>query len=223
MKKVLIFLTGVMLFLQQGYSQDVEVIASPSTSYPGTRCIAIGEKVTQIIYVYNRGSLDVSNIPFILEVYGQNGLLETLHDTLKEVLRRGTYKSMYFAERYTVPDEKFYSVIVKAELENDVTPTDNTDTITECVARNNDEDIAVVNLLTPGGMYDEMCDDIYPEVRIRNWSSDTVFRDVPIYAVIYANGERYTLQETIDIVYADSIMKYTFSSFYTVPEALNFL
>ena len=222
MKKIC-SLVCVVLFLQQGYSQDIKIMAYPNTNYYDMNCVAIGEKLFQTVAITNKSDLYVSDIPLVLEIYGQDGLLEILYDTLKGVLKReDLYKRMTFTESYTVPDEKFYTVVVKAELDSDVNPSDNINTIIECVARN-DDDIALIKLFRPAGYCDCLDVKIYLGVAIKNWSLDKTFDSVVIHAVISDGySPNTTLTNMIPYIAPDTILNYMFAEYYTVPYAANY-
>ena len=112
---------------------DIAIQAIPTTSgQTNTDCIGSNTEVNQVVTIENKGNLDVWDISIELEIYGQDGLLEALQDTLKGVVQADSSQNLTFAKTYTVPNEETYNVVVKAKLECDVYLYDNEHNIMEC-------------------------------------------------------------------------------------------
>ena len=198
---------------------DIQIRAIYSGN-PPSYLLPIGAKVNQTVSVTNKGNFDVyDDIPLVVEILGSSWHFQILRDTLRGVLQAGASQVFTFPKPYAVPFDTCFIIIAKAELACDANPQNNADTIIECVDM---DDIELVSLITPSGMYDNIGKQISPVVRIKNWSPDTDFRDVPIYAVIFANGVSDTLRDTIHIIYANSTMSYTFTNSYTVPQVVSY-
>jgi hypothetical protein len=217
MKKILIFLIGMMLFLQHGYSQqdcDIEIKAITITTPPDT-CLQKYTCVHQLVTLTNKGNVDVYDIPLVLEFHNCSGLLQTICDTFRGVLQADSSYLMTFQLCYYVPADTSWFGIVRAELPCDTNLQDNVDTIKECVDL---DDIEVLELVSPEcDKFGNAGDIIYPEVKIKNWSLDKTFDTVVVSAIILADYNAIPLLGVLTNLTPDTTMIYKFSSGYTVP------
>jgi hypothetical protein len=203
---------------------DIKIAVMPITDGLNTiNCIPRGTEINQSVTITNTGNMDVADIPLVLEIWGSDTVpLYTFYDTLKGTLQKGGDTTFTFKESFTVPVEESYNVVVKAELDSDVNPSDNINTIIECVARN-DDDIALIKLFRPAGYCDCLDVKIYLGVAIKNWSLDKTFDSVVIHAVISDGySPNTTLTNMIPYIAPDTILNYMFAEYYTVPYAANY-
>ena len=130
--RICIFITAMMLFLQQGYSQDIKIEIVPNST--PTNCLVADTMIFQTVIVSNLGSVDVYSVPLRMEVSEHDGrTVQITFDTLPQ-LQAGTKVAVTFAVFHIVPPiGPTYTVWVRAELVGDVNPQDNEDKITECV------------------------------------------------------------------------------------------
>ena len=215
--KFCILVTAMVLFMQQGYSQGSNPdIAIRLVALTDTNCLRAGEYVYQEVIVTNIGDTDVYDIPLRLDVSVCQGWIVCFLDTLKGVLQAGTLQNFTFSDSFTVPTDSCFCVRASAELDCDTNQKDNVDRYCRCVDL---DDIEIVRILKPDGIYDRMDDVIYPEVSIRNWSLNKTFDTVIVNAVISDGG--YTppmiLTDTLTNFAPDTTLNHIFTSPYTVP------
>ena len=88
----------------------------------------------------------------------------------------------------------------------------------------NVEDIAIISLNNPCGLWvDNIGTDINLEVFLKNYSSFPTFNPINITALILASGDTIkTISEVIPNIAPNSVIKYTFTESYTVPDVSNY-
>ena len=193
---------------------DIEISASANTDADNyTACLAMEAKVAQEVTIYNKGDIAVSNIPLVLEIY-DGEFLQILEDTLKGILQVGGSQSVIFTKTYTVPKTLFYDVTVSAKLDCDVNQNNNKHLWVECADM---EDIAVIAVINPNSLYDNIGDVIFLEVTLENQSLAKTVDTVVVNAIISDSVNLYaTLTETITN-FAPGATNCRFSSTYSVP------
>ena len=209
--KICILVAAMALSFQRMYSQDIEIkVVSDSMFFPNEKTLTVS--------VRNLSNIDVSNIPLELKVWchpeGYFTLL--LYDTLKGVLQADSSRNLTFYSHYPVPYfcTECYLVRVKAELEGDINPSNNEDTITGCLPG----DIAIVSLVTPA-TYECAGEPIYPEVIIENRSTYRTYSTVVMNAIMSVGygSDDVILTDTLRNFAPDTRFNLIFTSYYIVP------
>ena len=199
---------------------DIEIEGILNTN--AANRIAAGVPVAQQARVYNRGSLDVSDILLTAEISDGSGtLLETLYDTLWGVLSAGASLTHTFTETYESPGGyTSYNVVVRAALACDVTPINNIDRLIEYV------DLDDIELSDLDGCGKTIGENAYVEVQVRNYSPYTPFANIAVHAVISDmnnNPVGQPLSGNIDNLRANETIIYKFTYPYAVPNLSQYL
>jgi hypothetical protein len=153
-----------------------------------------------------------------LEIHAFGTVHQTVHDTLTGVLPVGSFKDWELI--YTVPNEEIFNMVVKAELACDVNQSDNVRNIPECVDL---DDIEVVELLAPSGVYDTIGRVIRLEVKLKNNSPDKKYPQILLNAVISDGSFDTLFTEVINNFAEQETRNYRFNSSYIVPDTHQYM
>ena len=109
MRKLFVFFTGMMLFLQQVQAQQSISINALQISGGNTNCLQMGTPVQQGVWVKNTGSISVSGIVVNMWISGTSqGSMDSLHGTIHPG------DSALVSLPYVVPNRSPYYVWVEA-------------------------------------------------------------------------------------------------------------
>ncbi|MDR0604563.1 MAG: T9SS type A sorting domain-containing protein, partial [Bacteroidales bacterium] len=185
-------------------------------------CLAEKSQVWQEVVLTNTGSVDLTDITLVLQIDTGDIVIAT-YTTLTgtytgtiQAMGKDTYR---FVNPYTVPWNASYSVRVTANLECNITLSNNVDQITECVDTKDLEIVSIDNPLSSSA--DNAGSSVQVIATVGNRSDLYPFNSGVSITVWVRNSQgvqtdRFT--ETTGAIGTLSTTSHTFTQSYTVPE-----
>jgi len=207
------------IFIASGQQKEIEIVAVSATNGIDSNCLPMGSCVYQTIRITNNDSVDVSDIPLVLNICDKHGVvLQTIYDILWGILQANSSQNLTFAQCYHIPEEKNYVVVVCATVDTNVY----CDTLTECVDL---DDIEVVDILNPLPIgHHNIGSEVNLEVQLVNNSISKTYQNVVVNAHIIDVYTSDVILQTVTInnfVPGTRICRFTPS--YTVPSVSNYI
>ena len=181
-------------------------------------CKRSGDSVYVSFKIVNMGNLTVNEFPLSLQINGVN----VLNDTIYQHMEPGDYIQYAFAEPFVVPVvsdvQPYYFVKIQTELPCDAQPNNNIKDIMACVDVEEIIDLTILSIDQP---LETPCEKgLYPaQVAITLSNQGNVdIEEATVYVEVDSAGTLHaSFSETTEAIYARSILAYTFTQTYTVP------